>query len=139
MYGVDSLFPITPSQCNVFVFKSAYFFSSLRSRRSQYIFCHVEQVSRLIAIRNILTGRLIVSFLCQFRPHCYVFLLYDCCNGPTIPKVHLVEKVLDQFPNGAIHCDFRPSIPIAVQRMQLSKGIHGLDCFAWRHVLGLIL
>lgn len=77
---------------------------------------------------------LFVQFWMQFRAHHYVFLLYDCRNGTTIPEIYLVEEVLDRLPNGAIHCHFHSSIPTVVQRMRLSKRIHGLDWFAWSHV-----
>lgn len=47
-------------------------------RRPQYFLCNAE-------------------FICTY---CYVFLLHDRCHGPTIPEVHLVETLFDQFPNG---------------------------------------
>lgn len=82
-------------------------------RRTQYIFRHVEFI----------------------RSHSYVLLLYDRCHGSKISKIHLVEEAFDHFPNGAIRCDFRPSIPIAVPRMQLSEIFHGLDWVPWCDVL----
>lgn len=39
----------------------------------------------------------IAELLCSY---CYVFLLYDRRYGTTIPKVYLVEEVLDSIPNG---------------------------------------
>lgn len=59
-------------------------------RWPQYILCYVEFI----------------------RPHRDVLLLYGCRNGTEVSKVHLVEEILDNFPNG-----------LHALRIQLSKVI----------------
>jgi hypothetical protein len=68
-----------------------------------------------------------------------VLLLHACRDGTTIPKVLVVEEVLDSFPNGSVHCRHAPRFPTArLESLQLPICICLVDWTTCRHVLLLV-
>lgn len=103
----------------------------------------------------------------HIRAHRYVYVLYVFGHGSTVPEIFVVEEVLDHTANGkvliylhkyihtynkyniiiffllslssgTICADHGARLPIALHRLQLSKGVRLVDRYARCDVLLLV-